>query len=43
MTSVGPPDLLNLEPLGEGRYQVPMPTGSQEGLTVVFGASSWHR
>jgi acyl-CoA thioesterase II len=37
MTLAKPPDLLNLEPLGEGRYQVPMPTGSQEGLTVVFG------
>jgi acyl-CoA thioesterase II len=30
-------DLLELEPLGQGRYRVPMPTGSQEGLTVVFG------
>src|SRR5260370_22493221 len=30
-------DLLKLEPVGPGRYQVPMPAGSQEGLNVVFG------
>jgi acyl-CoA thioesterase len=32
-----PTGLLNLEPVGPGRYQVPMPAGSQEGLSVVFG------
>jgi acyl-CoA thioesterase len=29
--------LLELEPVGPGRYQVPMPAGSPEGGTVVFG------
>jgi acyl-CoA thioesterase len=37
MTLAEPLALLDLEPLGEGRYRVPMPAGSQEGLTVVFG------
>jgi acyl-CoA thioesterase II len=37
MTLGEPPDLLNLVPVRPGRYQVPMPAGSQEGLTVVFG------
>jgi acyl-CoA thioesterase II len=37
MTLGEPPDLLNLETVRPGRYQVPMPAGSQEGLTVVFG------
>jgi acyl-CoA thioesterase II len=31
------PDLLSLESLGDSRFRVPMPAGSQEGLNVVFG------
>lgn len=30
-------DLLKLEQVGQGRFQVPMPEGSQEGGHVVFG------
>jgi acyl-CoA thioesterase len=30
-------DLLELEPVAPGRYQVRMPAGSPEGGTVVFG------
>src|SRR5258708_11851656 len=35
--SAEPIDLLSLEPVGPGRYQVPMPAGSPEGAQVVFG------
>ncbi|MCW2522708.1 MAG: hypothetical protein JWO63_1043 [Frankiales bacterium] len=31
------PELLRLEPVGEARYRVQQPAGSQEGLDVVFG------
>lgn len=31
------PELLQLEPLGDSRYRVRQPAGSQEGLDVVFG------
>ena len=37
MTLAESSDLLNLEPVRPGRYQVPMPAGSQEGGNVVFG------
>jgi acyl-CoA thioesterase II len=37
MTLAESRDLLNLEPVRPGRYQVPMPAGSQEGGNVVFG------
>ncbi len=37
MTLAESSDLLTLEPVRPGRYQVPMPAGSQEGGNVVFG------
>lgn len=37
MTLTEPADLLNLKLVGEGRFQVPMPPGSPEGGSIVFG------
>jgi acyl-CoA thioesterase len=37
MTQTNTIELLDLEPVGPGRFRVPMPPGSQEGGNVVFG------